>query len=78
MKKVLEDHCLGQGKKGLLLLSLPTGFGKTHAVLDFIFGHYGEFAERRSKIFFLTNLKKNLPDDALEERFRSVGRICSM
>ena len=75
MKKVLEDHCLGQGKKGLLLLSLPTGFGKTHAVLDFIFGHYGEFAERRSKIFFLTNLKKNLPDDALEERFRSAGRM---
>jgi len=73
LKKILEDHCLETGKKGLLLLSMPTGSGKTHAVLDFIYDHYREFAERKSKIFFVTNLKKNLPDDALGERFRRNG-----
>ncbi|NLD97542.1 MAG: hypothetical protein GX635_10505, partial [Synergistaceae bacterium] len=75
MKKILEDHCLEKGKKGLLLLGMPTGSGKTHAVLDFIYEHYREFAERKSKIFFVTNLKKNLPDDALAERFRRNGEI---
>jgi len=78
LKKILEDHCLEKGKKGLLLLGMPTGSGKTHAVLDFIYEHYREFAERKSKIFFVTNLKKNLPDDALAERFRRNGEIAEL
>lgn len=75
MIKILEKHCLGKGNKGLLLLSLPTGFGKTHTILDFIFQHYDEFTERNSKIYFITNLKKNLPDEALKERFRQAGGL---
>ena len=73
MKTILEKHCLDGERKGLLLLSMPTGFGKTHSILDFIHSHYREFAERGSRIFFITNLKKNLPYDELKRRFAKAG-----
>lgn len=62
---------------GLFLLDLPTGFGKTTAVINII----ADFFEtpitkvndnERSgtqHIFFVTNLKKNLPIDELKEKF---------
>ncbi|MEA5420850.1 hypothetical protein VB712_16595 [Spirulina sp. CCNP1310] len=69
MKKVLSEYCCGELKSGLLLLSMPTGFGKTHSVLNFIYEHYEEFAAQNRKILFITNLKKNLPIQDLKERF---------
>jgi hypothetical protein len=52
--------------KGLFLLDLPTGFGKTHAVLSVMFDVYKD-SER--KIVFLTDLKKNLPHLEFQKRF---------
>lgn len=73
MQEILEQHCLDKDATGLLLLSMPTGFGKTHNVLDFIYKHYKDFAEQKRKIFFITNLKKNLPFPELKERFSGDG-----
>ena len=71
MQEILEQQCLDEDTTGLLLLSMPTGFGKTHNVLDFIYKHYKNFAEQKRKIFFITNLKKNLPFLKLKERFEA-------
>ena len=73
MQEILEQHCLDKDATGLLLLSMPTGFGKTHNVLDFICDHYKDFVEQKRKIFFITDLKKNLPFRDLKDRFRAAG-----
>ncbi len=73
MQEILEKYCLNKKANGLLLLSMPTGFGKTHNVLDFIYKHYKDFVVYKRKIFFVTNLKKNLPYQELQERFRANG-----
>jgi Rad3-related DNA helicase len=49
---------------------MPTGTGKTHAVLDFIANHI--INNGSEKIFFITSLKKNLPAEDLEKRFEDV------
>ena len=69
MKQILEQYCLDDTANGLLLLSMPTGFGKTHDVLNFIYENYQRFADQNRKIIFVTNLKKNLPYEELRERF---------
>ncbi|WP_373479132.1 hypothetical protein [Geminocystis sp.] len=68
LQNILEKYCL-EDKTGLLLLSMPTGFGKTHNVLDFIYHNYPQFKAQGRKIIFITNLKKNLPYQDLEKRF---------
>ena len=73
MQEILKKHCLNEKANGLLLLSMPTGFGKTYNVLNFIFEHYKDFVAQNRKIFFLTNLKKNLPYQELQERFKVGG-----
>ena len=67
LKDILLQHCQDPNKKtGLLLLTLPTGFGKTHYVLEYIAEHISKSLPQ--KIWFITNLKKNLPIEALKER----------
>jgi hypothetical protein len=73
-RKILEKFCHDKSRTGLLLMSMPTGFGKTYSVLDFIYKHYQEFVATGRKIFFVTNLKKNLPDKELEKRFIQDGK----
>ncbi|OUL37248.1 hypothetical protein BV372_03225 [Nostoc sp. T09] len=73
MEKILKEYCK-QANSGLLLLSMPTGFGKTYNVLNFIYSNYQEFAAQHRKIIFITNLKKNLPVDELQERFIQDGK----
>ncbi|MTF39627.1 hypothetical protein [Cyanobacterium aponinum] len=68
LQNILREYALDQ-KKGLLLLSMPTGFGKTHNVLDFIYQNYHKFKTEKRKIIFITNLKKNLPHEDLKKRF---------
>ncbi len=49
-------------EKGLFLLDSPTGFGKTTAVVNFIKQYIrGELQTNKKRIFFITNLKLNLP-----------------
>lgn len=52
--------------KGLFLLDLPTGFGKTYSVLWAMFDVY---KNTQRKIIFLTDLKKNLPAEEFKNRF---------
>ncbi|WP_414548201.1 hypothetical protein [Anabaena sp. CCY 0017] len=72
MEQILNEYCR-QTHPGLLLLSMPTGFGKTYNVLNFIYSNYQEFAQQNRKIIFITNLKKNLPINELKNRFIADG-----
>ncbi len=47
-------------ENGLLLLDMPTGFGKTYSVIKYIAEFIKETGETGKKIFFITTLKKNL------------------
>ncbi len=71
MQDILKKYC--QNHYGLLLLSMPTGFGKTYNVFKFIYDNYQEFADKNRKIIFLTNLKKNLVFDELKNLFIQYG-----
>jgi hypothetical protein len=76
MKQILNKYCsespnVGINESGLFLLDLPTGMGKTHHVLDYIFDNYS----KKRKIFFVTNLKKNLPIEDLKERFIKSNKL---
>ena len=65
MKTTLEKF-IEQHDSGLFLLDSPTGFGKTTAVLNIIKEFLkGERFADISKMFFVTNLKTNLPVDTL-------------
>lgn len=72
---VVKQYCEDDAStNGLFLIDMPTGFGKTHSVLDFIYeaALSDQFSNR--KIFFITSLKKNLPSSELEERFVKAGK----
>lgn len=63
MKELSLDKILSQytsASHGLFLFDLPTGFGKTHATLSVMLDI---LRTTDRKILFLTNLKKNLPDE---------------
>lgn len=72
MKQSIYKFC-HTCENGLFLLDMPTGFGKTYSVLDFIADYYAspEFAD--TKFFFITTLKKNLPDEQLRKHFAKRG-----
>ncbi|MCB0612956.1 MAG: hypothetical protein KDC75_06605 [Phaeodactylibacter sp.] len=67
LKDILLNHCQDASRlNGLLLLTLPTGFGKTHYVLEYMADHIRQrFGQR---VWFITNLKKNLPVEELKQR----------
>lgn len=53
--------------KGLMLLDLPTGFGKTTSVIKFIKNFINSDSMNLKRIYFVTNLKNNLPEKELEK-----------
>lgn len=63
LKQVLEE-----GASGLYICELLTGYGKTfnsvRAIVDYVKEKHPD-----KKIFFLTTLKKNLPEDELKKAF---------
>ena len=71
---ILEKYCEIQNpeRTGLLLLDLPTGFGKTYEVLKYIFENY---KKSDKKILFLTELKKNLPHEDLRKFFEKGNKL---
>lgn len=73
MKEILKNHC--NHSNGLLLFSPPTGSGKTYNVLEWIYNNYKTYCTDGKKIFFITNLKKNLPDGELRERFEKDNKL---
>jgi len=64
--KVIEDYVKNKDN-GLMLLDLPTGFGKTTAVLDYIKEYINGKNSIVKKIYFVANLKSNLPDKRLKK-----------
>ena len=67
MKQTL-DKFISNNTNGIILLDSPTGFGKTYNVIqiikDFIQGKSHQDLER---IFFVTNLRTNLPYEDLDK-----------
>lgn len=72
MRKVLEKFCNNKERNnGLLLIDMPTGIGKTYKVAEYIANNYEKI---EGKIFFVTQLKKNLPEDDLRKCFSELGK----
>ena len=72
MKESLKTFVNAVGSNGLMLLELPTGFGKTYNVQEYVFDYLtGKIENAPSRIFYLTPLKKNVQDvwKAIREKF---------
>src|SRR5690606_21917130 len=67
MEDILDKYCTFEN--GLFLLNLPTGFGKTYEVLQYLLRHHND----NRLIYFVTNLKKNLPHEELRHFFKKEG-----
>lgn len=74
MYETIKKFCENDLTNGLFLMDLPTGFGKTHNVIQYIFDATCEEKNKDKKFFFVTNLKKNLPEKQLRELFEKNGR----
>lgn len=76
MYKAIEAYCNNEdNNNGLFLLDMPTGYGKTHAVLDYICNASLDKSNSKKRFFFITTLKKNLPIKELENRFKNKGQL---
>lgn len=75
MYTAIKNYCNNERQNGLLLLDMPTGFGKTYSVLKYI--HEAILDERNNerRFFFITTLKKNLPTDELKNMFEKSGQL---
>lgn len=72
MEKLIKQFCEeNKRNNGLLLIDMPTGMGKTYAVTKYIAENYENI---EGKIFFITQLKKNLPEEDLRKRFEEIGK----
>lgn len=69
MYKTIDNYCHNENDNGLILIDLPTGAGKTFAVLNFIYDSAINPDNKEKKYFFVTTLKKNLPIREIKERF---------
>lgn len=72
MQKLLDKFCFSDSKNGLMIIDMPTGTGKTHNTIEFIYKNYKKI---ENKIIFITNLKKNLPLDKLKGLFKKDNRV---
>lgn len=69
MKESLKNFVNAVGSNGLMLLELPTGFGKTYNVCEYVYDFLmGNIENAPSRIFYLTPLKKNVQDVWLDIR----------
>ena len=67
MRDTLENF-ITENDNGMFLLDSPTGFGKTTAVLELLKSYLkGEKFTDVDRMFFVTNLKTNLPYKKLLE-----------
>ena len=60
-------------ENGLLLLDMPTGFGKTYSSIQYIFDFMINEKNANKKLFFITTQKKNLPIDELTDKLTEAG-----
>ena len=69
MYNVIKDYCENGSEVGLFLMDMPTGSGKTHSVLEYIFTACQLEENKHKKFFFITPLKKNLPLERFKKKF---------
>lgn len=73
MYQCIKKFCENKDKNGLFLMNMPTGFGKTYSVLNYIYDSVMDENNHNKKYIFITTLKKNLPIEDLENRFKING-----
>lgn len=73
MYNIIKRYCENEYTNGLLLLDMPTGTGKTYSVIKYIFDAVQD-PSNKQKFFFITTLKKNLPEEDLKNFFESAGQ----
>ena len=73
MIEIIKKYCNNTTlNNGLLLIDSPTGSGKTHSVMQFICDKV--CSDSNTKIFYITSLKKNLPENDLAKMFSKIGK----
>lgn len=73
MYRCIKSFKESDRENGLLLLDMPTGFGKTYSVINYIVDFMTDESNSDKKVFFITTQKKNLPYDELEQRLDKLG-----
>lgn len=73
MEILIDKYVLENKDNGLILLTSPTGSGKTYAVLLWAFKYLTSNEKKKKKIFFTTPLKKNLPIAEARKFFENEG-----
>lgn len=72
MKKTIDQFINDeQNNSGLLLIDMPTGFGKTYLASESMY-HYA-LDNKDKKIFYITTLIKNLPCQELQNVYKKHG-----
>lgn len=74
MYEIIKRYCENAYTNGLMLLDMPTGSGKTYSVIKYIFDAVQDASVDR-KFFFITTLKKNLPEEDLKKHFERAGQL---
>ena len=74
MYNIIKRYCENDYTNGLMLLDMPTGSGKTYSVIKYIFDAVQDSSVNR-KFFFITTLKKNLPEADLKAHFEQAGLL---
>lgn len=73
MKKTINQFINDEeNNSGLLLIDMPTGFGKTYIASESMY-HY-VMKNKDKKIFYITTLIKNLPCQELQNVYKKHGR----
>lgn len=70
MYNCIKSFADNDRENGLLLLDMPTGFGKTYSVIQFIIDYLKDESNVGKRVFFITTLKKNLPIEDLQKRLQ--------
>lgn len=71
MYTAIKNYCNNGNNNGLFLLDMPTGYGKTYSVLEYIYEASLDESNSKKRFFFITTLKKNLPTEELRKRFEA-------
>ena len=72
MYNCIKSFMESEKENGLLLLDMPTGFGKTYSSIQYIFDFMTNEKNANKKLFFITT-QKNLPIDELTDKLTEAG-----
>ncbi len=75
MDQIIKRYCENENTSGLMLLDMPTGSGKSYQVVRYIANAIQQDPDGKQKFFFITTLKKNLPEQDLRAQFEKAGQL---